>query len=45
MKAMKIRLRENAENAVRGGKITVNDRAQILKAFEDGLNGYTYFER
>jgi len=45
IKSMKIRLRENAENAVRSGMITVNDRAQILRAFEDGLNGYTYFER
>jgi arginine decarboxylase len=45
IKAMKLRLRESAESAVRNGMITVNDRAQILKAFEDGLNGYTYFER
>ncbi|HNX60009.1 MAG TPA: biosynthetic arginine decarboxylase, partial [Spirochaetota bacterium] len=45
IKAMKLRLRESAECAVRNGQITVNDRAQILKAFEDGLNGYTYFER
>lgn len=45
IKAMKLRLRESAENAVRNGQITVSDRAQILKAFEDGLNGYTYFER
>ena len=45
IKAMKLRLRETAENAVRSGKISVNDRAQILKSFDDGLNGYTYFER
>lgn len=45
IKAMKYRLRELAEKAVRGGHITLKDRAQILKAFEDGLNGYTYYEK
>lgn len=45
IKAMKFRLRETAENAVRGGMISVKDRAQILKAFDEGLAGYTYFER
>lgn len=45
IKAMKLRLRESAEGAVRRGKITVKERAEILKAFDDGLNGYTYFER
>lgn len=45
IKGMKTRLREIAEKAVRKERITVKDRAQILKAFEDGLSGYTYFER
>jgi arginine decarboxylase len=45
IKGMKLRLRESAESAVRNGQITVAERAQILKAFEDGLDGYTYFER
>jgi len=45
IKAMKTRLRESAEDAVRKKRISVNERAEILKAFEDGLNGYTYFER
>ena len=45
IKAMKTRLRENAENAVRSKRISVKERSEILKAFEDGLNGYTYFER
>lgn len=45
IKGMKVRLRELAENAVQNGKITMNERAEVLKAFEDGLNGYTYFER
>jgi arginine decarboxylase len=45
IKGMKVRLRELAENAVQNGNITMNERAEVLKAFEDGLNGYTYFER
>ena len=45
IKAMKTRLRESAEDAVRKKRISVKERAEILKAFEDGLNGYTYFER
>lgn len=45
IKAMKSRLRELAEQAVRNGHITVKERAHISKAFEDGLNGYTYYEK
>jgi arginine decarboxylase len=45
IKAMKARLREQAEKAVRDGKITVRERSAILKAYEDGLAGYTYFEK
>jgi len=33
------------EKAVRGGHITVKERASILKTFEDGMNGYTYYEK
>jgi len=45
IKLMKTRLREFAEKAVQNGKITVEERVKILKAFEEGLAGYTYYER
>jgi arginine decarboxylase len=38
-------LRARAEKAVRSGKISPSERYQIMSAFEDGLRGYTYFER
>ena len=38
-------IRQTAENAVRGGSISAADRFRIMQAFEDGLRGYTYFER
>ena len=44
-KSMLNRLRETAEQAVRDEKISVPDRLQILKAYESGLRGYTYYER
>jgi arginine decarboxylase len=37
--------REKAEKAVREGKIDVSERRKIMKAYESGLSGYTYFER
>jgi len=37
--------REKAEKAVRDGLITVSERRSIMKLFESGLNGYTYFEK
>ncbi|MEJ5284401.1 MAG: biosynthetic arginine decarboxylase [Brevinematales bacterium] len=45
IKLMKARLREYAEKAVQKGKISVEERVKILKAFEEGLAGYTYYER
>ena len=38
-------LRDTAEQAVRQGRISPSDRFSIMQAFEDGLRGYTYFER
>ena len=38
-------LREAAERAVRDKRITPSERYKILQTFEDGLRGYTYFER
>lgn len=38
-------LRSSAEHAVRDGLISPSERFAIMQAFEDGLRGYTYFER
>ncbi|MBQ9536690.1 MAG: biosynthetic arginine decarboxylase [Desulfovibrionaceae bacterium] len=38
-------LRTTAELAVREGRISASERYSIMQAFEDGLRGYTYFER
>ena len=38
-------IRQLAENSVRCGRISPQDRFRIMQAFEDGLRGYTYFER
>ncbi len=38
-------LRELAEKAVRMGRILPAERFHFMQAFEDGLRGYTYFER
>jgi arginine decarboxylase len=39
------RVRRLAETAVRGGKISAEERREIMQAYEIGLRGYTYFER
>ena len=44
-KALARQFRETAENAVRQGQITPTQRRKILKAYKNGLQGYTYFER
>jgi arginine decarboxylase len=38
-------IRQLAETAVRGGRISPQERFRIMQAFEDGMRGYTYFER
>ncbi len=38
-------LRDAAEQAVRKGNISPSERLSIMQAFEDGMRGYTYFER
>ena len=45
IKAIKNRIRKQAENAVHNKKITVKERKMILSAFDEGLRGYTYFEK
>ncbi|HCE46867.1 MAG TPA: arginine decarboxylase [Lentisphaeria bacterium] len=44
-KAILAQFRDNAEDAVQAGKITPEERKVIMDAFENGLRGYTYFER
>jgi arginine decarboxylase len=43
-KHMQEQFRQVAESAVRSGRISVAERQQILRAFRDSLQGYTYFE-
>ena len=38
-------IRKSAERAVREGRISPAQRHHLMLAFEDGLRGYTYFER
>lgn len=44
-KALFNRFRETAEEAVRQGRITPIQRRETLRAYKNGLQGYTYFER
>ena len=39
------RIRKLAEDAVRNDAITAKDRRLIMETFENGMRGYTYFER
>ena len=43
-RAMKEQFRRTVEDAVRRGKISVQTRQEILKAFSESLTGYTYYE-
>ena len=38
-------VRKLADRAVRANRITVKQKKNILKAFDIGMSGYTYFER
>lgn len=44
-KRMIRRIRKLAEEAVRSEAITAKDRRHIMETFENGMRGYTYFER
>lgn len=44
-KIMLTRFRERAEEAIREGFITASDRREIMRAYDNGLRGYTYYER
>ncbi len=39
------RIRKTAEHAVKAGHISANQKDLVLKAYDDGMQGYTYFER
>lgn len=39
------RLRRSAEAAVKAGKLSLDDSRNLLRAYEEGLSGYTYLER
>ncbi len=43
-KAMRLRFRETAEDAVKSGCISAKDRRIIMDSFDTGLRGYTYYE-
>lgn len=38
------KLRRHAEAAVKAGRITLEESAQLMKSYENGLRGYTYLE-
>ncbi|PLY02496.1 MAG: arginine decarboxylase [Desulfuromonas sp.] len=44
-KEMVVSVREMAEKAVKEKRITAKERRAIMRAYEDGLRGYTYYER
>ncbi len=44
-KEMRTRFRRKAEKAVDDGLISAKERREILGAYDDGLRGYTYYER
>jgi arginine decarboxylase len=45
VKAMKNRLKQTAEDSIKKGFITAKERKKILEGFDEGLRGYTYFEK
>ena len=44
-KEMLDRVRRLAEQGVRSGKLSVQERREIVEVYEAGLRGYTYFEQ
>ena len=43
-KTLLAQFRNTAERAVRKGRISANDRSEILRTFKSGMRGYTYFK-
>lgn len=44
-KVMQSRFRQTAEEAIHEGLINATERRDITRAYENGLRGYTYYER
>jgi arginine decarboxylase len=44
-KRMIQKIRALAEEAVQNDRISPKERRRIMDAYEDGMRGYTYFER
>jgi len=44
-KDMLVSFRESAEEAIREGLITASERKEIMRAYDNGMRGYTYYER
>jgi len=44
-KDMIVSFRETAEEAIHQGLISASDRPEIMRAYDNGLRGYTYYER
>jgi arginine decarboxylase len=42
---MVAKVRKSTEVALRNGRITLDESRQLLRAYEEGLSGYTYLER
>ncbi|MDA3925933.1 MAG: biosynthetic arginine decarboxylase [Kiritimatiellae bacterium] len=42
---MRTNYRKTAEDAVKKGLITAKERREIMSSYENGLRGYTYYER
>ena len=40
-----LRLRRSAEEALRAGRITLEESARLMRAYRHGLNGYTYLQQ
>jgi arginine decarboxylase len=45
IKQMRKHFKMTAESAVNEGRISPKERKEIISAFENGLRGYTYYER
>ncbi|BHH86118.1 biosynthetic arginine decarboxylase [Desulforhopalus sp. 52FAK] len=45
LRATKTRLKNIAEDSIDNGYITAGERKTILASFDEGLRGYTYFEK
>ncbi|WP_242855767.1 hypothetical protein [Ruminiclostridium josui] len=44
-KDMLVSFREKAEQAIHEGLISASERPEIMRAYDNGLRGYTYYER